>query len=90
MNWVTNLCPPQQTMPGILQSFSNLSDESLGTVTINELSPQVTTRIDLGPDPLTVIFGPGADPALPGGGSLFPCRSPRRVTATARFGTEPG
>ena len=48
-------------MPGILQGFSKLSDEGLGTVTINELSPQITTRVDLGPDPLTVPFGPGAD-----------------------------
>lgn len=62
MNWATNLCPPQQTMPGILQGFSNLSDETLGTVTTNELSTQITTRIDLGPDPLTATAGFGTEP----------------------------
>jgi hypothetical protein len=59
-NWATNLCPPQQTTPGILQGFAKITDDGAGTVTMSDHEVQITTLIDLGPDQLTTTFGPGA------------------------------
>jgi len=60
VNTATNLCPPIQTSPGIIQGDATLTDDSTGTVTLNELNNTILTFIDLGPDQLTVTFGPGA------------------------------
>ena len=59
-NTATNLCPPQQTTPGILQGFAKIEDTGTGTVTMVQREVHITTLIDLGPDQLTVTFGPGA------------------------------
>jgi len=59
-NYATNLCPPLQISPGILQGFAKIEDDSSGTVTLTQREVQITTLIDLGPDQLTVTFGPGA------------------------------
>jgi len=60
LNTATNICPPTQTTPGILQGFSDITDDNLGTVTLNQQQVELITFIDLGPDQLTVTFGPGA------------------------------
>ena len=60
LNWATNLCPPQQTSPGILQGFAKMTDDGAGTVTLSDHEVHITTLIDLGPDQLTTTFGPGA------------------------------
>jgi hypothetical protein len=56
----TNICPPVRTTPGILQGRTLLSDNGAGTITLEEFDIELSTFIDLGPDVLTITFGPGA------------------------------
>ena len=60
INTATNLCPPVQTSPGIIGGDATMTDDGTGTVTLNQLNNTVLTLIDLGPDQLTLVFGPGA------------------------------
>jgi hypothetical protein len=60
LNTATNLCPPVQTSPGILQGVSTITDNGTGTVTLEQNAVAITTFIDLGPEALTITFGPGA------------------------------
>ena len=61
LNSATNLCPPLQTTPGLLQGFTLLDDQGPGANTISlDLNVFLSTFIDLGPDQLTLTFGPGA------------------------------
>jgi len=56
----TNLCPPVQTTPADLQGFYQLLDDGLGTVTLQQFNDVSINLIDLGPDQLTLTFGPGS------------------------------
>jgi hypothetical protein len=56
----TNLCPPAQTTVGDLENFVELLDDNTGTVTLQSLEHPANTVINLGPDQLTMTFGPGA------------------------------
>ena len=60
INTATNLCPPVQTSPGYMEGFTQITDDGLGTVTLDELNVTITNLIDLGPDQLVTTFGPGA------------------------------
>jgi len=84
LNWATNLCPPQQTTPGILQGFAKMTDDGLGTVTLTEHEVHITTLIDLGPDQLTTTFGPGAFIFIDAKTTAAP--SPNQVSTTATVG----
>jgi hypothetical protein len=55
----TNLCPPVE-VTGIHEGYVRLLDDNLGTVTLDEISDTQTSLTDLGPDQLTITFGPGA------------------------------
>jgi hypothetical protein len=56
----SGLCPPVQTSLGILQGHTQLVDDGLGTVTMSQFQVEITTFIDLGPEVLTMVFGPGS------------------------------
>jgi hypothetical protein len=56
----TNLCPPLQMTARELFGFDEITDDGLGTVTLEQHSTQINNFIDLGPDELTLTFGPGA------------------------------
>jgi hypothetical protein len=60
VNTATNLCPPVQTSPNRLQGFTELTDDGTGTVTMNDIQIELISLIDLGPDQLTLTYGPGA------------------------------
>jgi hypothetical protein len=60
LNTATNLCPPVQTSPGVIQGFTELTDDATGTVTMSNIQLELATLIDLGPDQLVITFGPGA------------------------------
>jgi hypothetical protein len=60
INTATNLCPVVQTSPGLIRGSIQLDDDGLGTVTMDQVDIKLSTFIDLGPDQLTVTFGPGA------------------------------
>ena len=59
INATTNLCPPVQVSPGLLNGNTTLDDDGAGSVSL-DTSIQLTTIIDLGPDQLVTTFGPGA------------------------------
>jgi hypothetical protein len=54
------LCPPVETTFGSLEGSTRLADEGLGTVTLVSLHDVSNNRVDVGPDALTALFGPGA------------------------------
>jgi hypothetical protein len=56
-----NLCPPTQTTPGILEGRYMLTDDGLGTVTM-EFSLEIDNLLDLSAESgqLISLFGPGA------------------------------
>jgi len=56
----TNLCPPLQTTVDDLQGFTEIDDGAAGTVTLNAFTHTANNLIDLGPEQLTITFGPGA------------------------------
>jgi hypothetical protein len=60
LNAATNLCPPVQTRPGTLRGHAILTDVGAGAVTLTDLSIETIFFGDLGPDQLSVTFGPGA------------------------------
>ena len=46
LNIATNLCPPTQTTAALLQGYSEIEDNGLGTVTMNNISITIATLID--------------------------------------------
>ena len=56
----TGLCPPAVTTLGDTFGFMELSDDGLGTVTLEEFSSETDIVADLGPEQLQGAFGPGA------------------------------
>ena len=54
------VCPPITTQPASLFGFNIIDDGGAGTVTLLEANQQDKRLVDLGPDRLTPIFGPGA------------------------------
>ena len=55
-----NLCPPTRTTLGWLRGQANLVDDGSGTVTLEEMRIHTQDLVDLGPEFLEKIFGPGA------------------------------
>lgn len=55
-----DLCPPVDLTPGSLEGFSRLLDDGLGTVTLELLEDVSDNLVDVGPDALLTLFGPGA------------------------------
>jgi len=55
-----DFCPPVATTLGSLQGFTQLADDGLGTVTLVELEDVSNNRVDVGPELLLPLFGPGA------------------------------
>jgi hypothetical protein len=56
----TGLCPPAVTTLGDTFGFMELSDDGLGTVTLEKFSSETDIIADLGPQQLQGAFGPGA------------------------------
>ena len=55
----TDICPPVQVSPDLLHGNTTLEDDGAGSVSL-DTNIQLSTQIGLGPDQLTVTFGPGA------------------------------
>jgi hypothetical protein len=53
-------CPPVRVTPGQPIGIAQLSDDGLGTVTLEQLELRTTNMTDLGEDFLGALFGPGA------------------------------
>ena len=93
LNTATNLCPPTQTSPSIVQGNVSIEDDNLGTVTLNPPDIRITTFIDLGPDQLVVTFGPGAFIFIDSATSSFSTGAVSNTTgigAHGPSGTDPG
>jgi hypothetical protein len=55
-----DLNPPLQVTPDTVQGTAFLSDDGLGTVTLNDIDIEVSVLINFGEDLLTMTQGPGA------------------------------
>jgi hypothetical protein len=56
----TVLCPPVQTFLDNLEGYHHLSDDGLGTVTLEEFVLSTDSTFDSGPNDFVPFFGPGA------------------------------
>ena len=54
------LCPPIQTTPAFLNGFTELTDDGLGTVTLEQLEVHSNRLVDFAGAALESTFGPGA------------------------------
>jgi hypothetical protein len=94
LNTAPNLCPPVQTRPGTVEGFAILDDAGAGTVTLTDLNVITTFFGDLGPDQLTITFGPGAFVFIDARASQTPAAAQlsntRGIGAHGPSGTAPG
>jgi hypothetical protein len=56
----TNSCPPVTVREDFLQGSVELEDDGLGTVTMNAIAIVIDNLVNLGPENLVQVFGPGA------------------------------
>ena len=85
--FTTTLCPPVQNTPGRLQGQYRLEDAAGGTVTLTEFGLRRLVSTDLGPDAITVVFGPGSYVFVTSDSSMRPTEGTTHAGSTAPGGS---